>query len=185
MEPVREKPKDSRAYGRRTFLGVTALGLSSLLWGEPVWDGLARPLTQALPSGLVPSGWRIYTVAVVDADVRPGDLAAADRRSRRPAADADATPTCARCRAPSRSRPSTASPAGRSRTSTGPAFASATCSPPRARKPRRTVLEFVSAETPVRRHADARPGDAARRDARLRDGRQAARARARRAGSAS
>jgi DMSO/TMAO reductase YedYZ molybdopterin-dependent catalytic subunit len=63
MEPAREQPKDSRAYGRRTFLGVTALGLSSLLWGKPVWDGLVRPLTQALPSGIVPSGWRIYTVA--------------------------------------------------------------------------------------------------------------------------
>ena len=63
MDPVHEKPKDSRAYGRRTFLGVTALGLSSLLWGKPVWDGLVRPLTQALPASLVPSGWRIYTVA--------------------------------------------------------------------------------------------------------------------------
>jgi DMSO/TMAO reductase YedYZ molybdopterin-dependent catalytic subunit len=63
MEPVRERPKDSRAYGRRTFLGVTALGLSSLFWGKPVWDGVFRPLTRALPSSIVPSGWRIYTVA--------------------------------------------------------------------------------------------------------------------------
>jgi DMSO/TMAO reductase YedYZ molybdopterin-dependent catalytic subunit len=63
MAPVRDEPKDSRAYGRRTFLGVTALGLSSLLWGKPVWDGLVRPLQQALPPSLVPSGWRIYTVA--------------------------------------------------------------------------------------------------------------------------
>jgi DMSO/TMAO reductase YedYZ molybdopterin-dependent catalytic subunit len=58
---------DSRPYGRRAFVGVTALGLSSLAWGRPVWDalaGAARPLEGALPSGLVPSsGWRIYTVA--------------------------------------------------------------------------------------------------------------------------
>ena len=26
-----------RAYGRRTFLAVTAGGLSSLLWAKPVW----------------------------------------------------------------------------------------------------------------------------------------------------
>lgn len=57
----------SRPYGRRAFLAVTALGLSSLAWGRPVWDalsGVARPLQSALPEGLVPSsGWRIYTVA--------------------------------------------------------------------------------------------------------------------------
>ncbi len=63
MDPVRDEPKDARAYGRRTFLGVTALGLSSLLWGKPVWDALSHPLVQALPPSLVPSGWRIYTVA--------------------------------------------------------------------------------------------------------------------------
>lgn len=58
---------ETRTYGRRTFLAATALGLSSLAWGRPVWDalsGVSRPLTDALPQGLVPSaGWRIYTVA--------------------------------------------------------------------------------------------------------------------------
>ena len=56
-----------RAYGRRTFLAVTGAGLSSLVWGKPVWrvvSGAARPLERALPAGIVPSsGWRIYTVA--------------------------------------------------------------------------------------------------------------------------
>jgi DMSO/TMAO reductase YedYZ molybdopterin-dependent catalytic subunit len=56
-----------RAYGRRTFLAVSALGLSSLAWGRPVWQALSdvsQPLTGALPEGIVPSsGWRIYTVA--------------------------------------------------------------------------------------------------------------------------
>ena len=55
---------DERAYGRRTFLGVTAVGLSSLLWGSPVWhalSGATRPLKDVAP-GLFP-GWRIYTVA--------------------------------------------------------------------------------------------------------------------------
>ena len=56
-----------RAYGRRTFLAVTGIGLSSLLWAKPVWQGVsgaAQPLQSALPSGLIPSsGWRIYTVA--------------------------------------------------------------------------------------------------------------------------
>ena len=60
-------PAELRAYGRRTFLAVTGIGLSSLLWAKPVWQvvaGAAQPLQGALPSGLVPSsGWRIYTVA--------------------------------------------------------------------------------------------------------------------------
>ena len=53
-----------RAYGRRAFLGVTAVGLSSLLWGRPVWQalsGASQPLKDIAP-GLFP-GWRIYTVA--------------------------------------------------------------------------------------------------------------------------
>ena len=62
-----EAPVELRAYGRRTFLAVTGIGLSSLLWGKPVWQtvsGAAQPLQSALPAGLVPSsGWRIYTVA--------------------------------------------------------------------------------------------------------------------------
>lgn len=44
-------------------------GLTSLWWGKPVWDHIApalRPAADVLPSGvrsIVPSGWRIYTVA--------------------------------------------------------------------------------------------------------------------------
>jgi DMSO/TMAO reductase YedYZ molybdopterin-dependent catalytic subunit len=57
----------SRPYGRRAFLAVTALGLTSLAWGRPAWhavSGVTSPLTDALPQSLVPSsGWRIYTVA--------------------------------------------------------------------------------------------------------------------------
>jgi DMSO/TMAO reductase YedYZ molybdopterin-dependent catalytic subunit len=55
---------DERAYGRRAFLGVTAVGLSSLLWGRPVWSALSgavQPFKDVAP-GLFP-GWRIYTVA--------------------------------------------------------------------------------------------------------------------------
>jgi DMSO/TMAO reductase YedYZ molybdopterin-dependent catalytic subunit len=60
-------PQDGeRAYGRRTFLAVTAAGLSSLVWGRPVWrlfSGAVSGVESALPAGLVPEGWRIYTVA--------------------------------------------------------------------------------------------------------------------------
>jgi DMSO/TMAO reductase YedYZ molybdopterin-dependent catalytic subunit len=57
----------ARRYGRATFFGVTALGLSSLFWGDRLWrrvDGAAAPLQSVLPDDLVPTGgWRIYTVA--------------------------------------------------------------------------------------------------------------------------
>ena len=52
------KPQETHTYGRRAFLGVTAVGLSSLLWGRTAWDAFVA----VAPAGLVP-GWRIYTVA--------------------------------------------------------------------------------------------------------------------------
>jgi len=57
--------RETRLYGRRAFLGVTAVGLSSLFWGRAAWRaaaGAAQPLADVLPPGLI-SGWRIYTVA--------------------------------------------------------------------------------------------------------------------------
>jgi DMSO/TMAO reductase YedYZ molybdopterin-dependent catalytic subunit len=63
MSAPADEPK---LYGRRAFLGVSAVGLSSLFWGKPVWDGVSgalQPIRNALPASLVPSGWRIYTVA--------------------------------------------------------------------------------------------------------------------------
>jgi DMSO/TMAO reductase YedYZ molybdopterin-dependent catalytic subunit len=60
------EPRETRLYGRRAFLGVTAVGLSSLVWGRSAWQavsGLTHPFVDALPSGIIPSGWRIYTVA--------------------------------------------------------------------------------------------------------------------------
>jgi DMSO/TMAO reductase YedYZ molybdopterin-dependent catalytic subunit len=51
-----------RRYGRATFLGVSALGLSSLAWADPVWRRLSG-IGSALPASIAPSGWRIYTVA--------------------------------------------------------------------------------------------------------------------------
>ena len=60
------EPRETRLYGRRAFLGVTAVGLSSLVWGRSAWQavsGVTHPFVDALPSGIVPSGWRIYTVA--------------------------------------------------------------------------------------------------------------------------
>jgi DMSO/TMAO reductase YedYZ molybdopterin-dependent catalytic subunit len=67
METPQERPpEESRPYGRRAFLGATALGLTSLFWGKTAWNAFthaAGPLKDALPTSLVPSGWRIYTVA--------------------------------------------------------------------------------------------------------------------------
>ncbi|MGH3039522.1 MAG: molybdopterin-dependent oxidoreductase [Gaiellaceae bacterium] len=61
---------DLRPYGRRAFLGVVAVGLSSLAWGEAAWRGLSSllsPVAGKLPGSLdaLPSptgGWRIYNV---------------------------------------------------------------------------------------------------------------------------
>jgi DMSO/TMAO reductase YedYZ molybdopterin-dependent catalytic subunit len=59
------EPRETRLYGRRAFLGVTAVGLSALVWGRAASrtvTGVAQPFVDVLPPGLV-SGWRIYTVA--------------------------------------------------------------------------------------------------------------------------
>ena len=56
---------ETRLYGRRAFLGVTAVGLSSLVWGRAAWHASPAPRSRS-PSaalGIIPSGWRIYTVA--------------------------------------------------------------------------------------------------------------------------
>lgn len=64
MDSGPQERSELRAYGRRTFLAVTAVGVSSLIWGRPVWhavSGATQPLKDIAP-GLFP-GWRIYTVA--------------------------------------------------------------------------------------------------------------------------
>jgi DMSO/TMAO reductase YedYZ molybdopterin-dependent catalytic subunit len=52
------EPTETQTYGRRAFLGVTAVGLSSLVWGKSAWNAFVA----VTPPQLVP-GWRIYTVA--------------------------------------------------------------------------------------------------------------------------
>ena len=66
MASIDDELGQPRTYGRRGFLTVTAVGLSSLLWGEPVWralGGLRQPIMNVLPPAIFPNGWRIYTVA--------------------------------------------------------------------------------------------------------------------------
>ena len=65
MEPMDEPA--GRPIGRRAFLGIVGLGLSSLVWGEPALRAL-NGLTSSLPQGVqsaIPAlggGWRIYAV---------------------------------------------------------------------------------------------------------------------------
>ena len=72
-----------KRYGRGLFLATLFGGLTSIAWGRPVWNRVNGALAgvEALVP-LVPHGWRIYSVADHDADVRPRDLAARDRRAR-------------------------------------------------------------------------------------------------------
>ncbi len=57
--------KDEKRLGRAAFLGVTAAGLSSLVWGRTAWEAasglLPDSVSEVLPQPT--SGWRIYTVA--------------------------------------------------------------------------------------------------------------------------
>ncbi len=74
MDERFEPRGEVRAYGRKTFLIATAAGLSSLLWAQPVsrfLSGATGGLKSALPAGIVPSGWRIYTVASYMPDFNP------------------------------------------------------------------------------------------------------------------
>ncbi len=75
-EPERPVPSERRSevrLGRATFLGVTAVGLSSLLWGRSAWETAARVFPSAFGDALPPptSGWRIYTVAATMPDLDP------------------------------------------------------------------------------------------------------------------
>ena len=97
--------------------------------------GRARPIENALPAGRLP-GLADLHGRLDDADVRSGDLAARRSKGWSTGRRRSRTPSCAACRAPSRSPTSTASRAGRSATCTGPASASRTCSPLPARRRR-------------------------------------------------
>ena len=61
-------PPDGAPLGRRAFLGLVGVGLSSLIWGEPVLhaiDGAASGVVPAAIRNALPapsSGWRIYAV---------------------------------------------------------------------------------------------------------------------------
>jgi len=67
VDAARPEPPAGRPLGRRAFLGLVGLGLSSLVWGEPLVRLLDRA-GGALPdslSAVIPSpagGWRIYAV---------------------------------------------------------------------------------------------------------------------------
>ena len=57
--------RDEQRLGRAAFLGVTAVGLSSLLWGRSAWESTSRLIPNGVGAVLPQptSGWRIYTVA--------------------------------------------------------------------------------------------------------------------------
>jgi DMSO/TMAO reductase YedYZ molybdopterin-dependent catalytic subunit len=64
---------EERRLGRAAFLGVTAVGISSLVWGKGAWESVAgifpSDLGAVLPQPT--SGWRIYTVAASMPSIDP------------------------------------------------------------------------------------------------------------------
>jgi DMSO/TMAO reductase YedYZ molybdopterin-dependent catalytic subunit len=73
MDPMGVTPdppdlrEDSRPLGRRAFVGIVGLGLSSLVWGQPLLRALngAESVLPAAVRSAVPSlggGWRIYSI---------------------------------------------------------------------------------------------------------------------------
>lgn len=55
-----------RSYGRRIFLGTVLGGLSSLVWGNTVWNwvsGAISPVARVALPFLPSRGWRIYAVS--------------------------------------------------------------------------------------------------------------------------
>jgi DMSO/TMAO reductase YedYZ molybdopterin-dependent catalytic subunit len=59
-------PDRSLPVGRGVFLGTIAAGVSSLVWGKPVWErvsGVVSPIVETALPVLPSSGWRIYSVA--------------------------------------------------------------------------------------------------------------------------
>jgi DMSO/TMAO reductase YedYZ molybdopterin-dependent catalytic subunit len=72
VQPERPVPSERR-LGRATFLGVTAVGLSSLVWGRSAWETAARVFPDSFGEVLPQptSGWRIYTVAATMPRIDP------------------------------------------------------------------------------------------------------------------
>ena len=61
-----EKAPEERRYGRRVFLGVVGAGLSSLAWGNAVWQrisGVVSPVANVVLPFVPSTGWRIYAIS--------------------------------------------------------------------------------------------------------------------------
>ena len=151
-------------------------------WASGFLSPFTSAISQLLGNLLPVGGWRIYTISGSMPIFYPGLLPPRDRRARTHAAQLQLRRAAGAAAGPTRSRPSTASPAGRSRTCTGRVSASRTCSPSssRFRAPRRSASSRSRCPTSTRSRSTQ--VGAPRRDARPRDGRPAALAAARLAG---
>lgn len=59
-------PDSGLPVGRGVFLGMVAVGVSSLFWGKAAWDrvsGVVSPVAATVAPVLPTSGWRIYSVS--------------------------------------------------------------------------------------------------------------------------
>ena len=177
-----ESPRErvgARRVGRAGFLGVVGAGVATLFYGKVISHATGRvtnPLSDATGlTRLIPSsGWRIYTVADSMPTFEPGRAGGCNVE--RPRAQA--------------ARAVLRRPAGAAEVAAGLDFHCVTgwvvkdvtwggvrlheLLDRRPPNPPRHAVHFVSAEKPYDDYLDLDQVDAPRRDARLRDGRQAA-----------
>ena len=185
-EPIEPPPEEPRRYGRGLFLATVAGGLTSLVWGKAVWGhvsgalGSAESFVPLVPTRRLADLHRLR----LDADVRPGDVAARRSAARSRSRRRSRTTSCARCRASNQISTFHCVTGWTVKNVHwgGVRMSDVLGGVAAAAVGRRAPVRLRRGS--VRRLSDDAAGVAARRDARLRDGREAAAARARRAAAA-
>ena len=139
---------NDRTIGRAGFLGILGLGAAGLFFAKDATGLLDRAVPKSVSSIVPTSGWRIYTVGDSMPTFDPATYRLDVDGSRRIARRATRSPISRRCRGPTRSRTSTASPAGPSSNVRWGGVRIADLLEAAGAKSNVAALNFVSAESP-------------------------------------